>query len=119
MVIDIGGGSTELVVGSTKPEVMASIKMGCVSWTKRFFNSKQITKGALSDAIQAAAQKFQPERHLFLSLSQFSLQGTSGTVKAIGRVLLAHQITDGQINPDGLAWLKRQLLKAGHIEQID
>ncbi|MEC8381286.1 MAG: Ppx/GppA phosphatase family protein [Myxococcota bacterium] len=119
MIIDIGGGSTELVVGCTKPEIMASIKMGCVSWTKQYFESKQITEALLSAAIQAAAQKFQPERHLFTTASQLSLQGTSGTIKAIGRVLLAHQITDGQITAEGLQWFRRQLLKAGNVQQIE
>ena len=118
-VIDIGGGSTEIIVGVDSPSVMASIKMGCVSWTQSYFREQVISESHLNAAIQAASQQFQPEKHLFIDVVPSEIQGTSGTINAIGTILHEHQITDGQITSDALLWFREQLLKAGRMSQID
>ena len=55
LVIDIGGGSTELIIGSgTDPMRLESLFMGCVDLTQRFFADGKVTKKAMDDAILSA-----------------------------------------------------------------
>ncbi|KJF76885.1 guanosine polyphosphate pyrophosphohydrolase, partial [Morganella morganii] len=44
LVVDIGGGSTELVTGSgTKTTELFSLEMGCVTWLERYFTDRSLT----------------------------------------------------------------------------
>ena len=59
LVIDIGGGSTEVIVGNGKEALeLSSTHMGCVSWTKKFFTSQAYTQEMFSAAITAAKGQF-------------------------------------------------------------
>lgn len=119
LVIDIGGGSTELIYGKEeKPIELASLKMGCVSWTSLFFGNGDISESKLNHAIQKSAQLFVPLRHRFNDLSPSIIQGTSGTIRAIGKVLLANNISNGEIDANGLQWFRNQLLQYSNIYNL-
>src|SRR5205814_5856120 len=61
LVVDIGGGSTEFIIGSGyKPQKLASLFMGCVSYSLRFFPDGKITKSAMKQAELAARNELQP-----------------------------------------------------------
>ena len=51
LVCDIGGGSTEFVVGTTEPEGVVSIDIGCVRVTEKFLHSDPPAPEELSQAI--------------------------------------------------------------------
>src|SRR5580698_7279766 len=61
MVVDIGGGSTEFVVGNgyAEPHLMESIYMGCVGWSKRFFPDEKLDRGSFRSAELAARRELQ------------------------------------------------------------
>ena len=120
LVCDIGGGSTELIVGhGLKPRLMESINMGCVSVTKRFFDSGKISKKNFSRAITHAELELQPLRQAYLHSQWETAIGCSGTIKATGRMLAELGITDGQITRKGLRTLRQHLIDIEAIQDIE
>ena len=83
LIIDIGGGSTELIVSdSDKALHLASLKMGCVSWSKDHFSSGWTAEN-FRTAIAAAHRQIGPHIQTYQGFGWTSVCGTSGTVKAL------------------------------------
>lgn len=101
-VVDIGGGSTEMIIGSGfDPQLINSLQMGCVSYTERFFKSGKLTKKAFNNAIIAAEQKLESVASKYRKLGWQKAFGSSGTIKAVKEVLV------GLGDEDGLITLER------------
>ena len=94
-VIDIGGGSTELVRGREVPQQLQSLYMGCVSFSKRFFADGVIAGkkngNNFNRARRAARAELQGLQHLAINAE---VVGASGTAKAVARVLNDGEIGD-------------------------
>ena len=119
LVIDVGGGSTELIVGeSYEPVYMESLYMGCVSFTRRFFGDGQLSRRQFDRAVTAAHLELQPVKERFRRLGWQSAVGASGTVRAIGKVLAAQQWDDGNIRLSAMVRLRDALLDAGHVSRL-
>ncbi|MFO1320359.1 MAG: exopolyphosphatase [Burkholderiales bacterium] len=119
MVVDIGGGSTEFIIGSGyRPQRLESLYMGCVSYTLRFFPDGRITKGALRQAEMAAKMEVQTIESEFSRGHWEQAVGSSGTARALADLLIANGWSDGTITEDGLERLRAWLLKAGDVERI-
>ena len=103
LVVDIGGGSTELIVGDgSTPSALDSREMGCVSWTLRYFPDGQLTRKGFERAVLAARLELEASRSRMRALGWTSAVGASGTIKAVDKVvhaLLGHP----HITPKGLA----------------
>jgi len=96
LIIDIGGGSTELILGQQSPEMLTSRFMGCVSWSERFFAGGRVTRKSMNKAINAARQQLGPVMRSFRETGWEHALGSSGTVKAIEAVLMqSGMIADG------------------------
>lgn len=119
LVIDIGGGSTEFIIGQRfEPQFMESLQMGCVSFGKTFFPKGKITRDNYRNAYdQARAQVF-PIRHRFQSSYWAECVGSSGTVQAIETILTQNGWGQGGISRQGLATLEKALLKFKLMEDI-
>lgn len=91
LVIDIGGGSTEFIIGEGyEPLLMESLSMGCVSFTKRFENpSGKITRKFMDKVYLAACSEIEVLRKNYRKASWQIVFGTSGTVKAIADLTMA------------------------------
>jgi exopolyphosphatase/guanosine-5'-triphosphate,3'-diphosphate pyrophosphatase len=88
LVVDIGGGSTEFVLGSTEPEFTASVNIGCVRMTERHLHSDPPTvaevRGSQSDIDASVAQAL-----LEVSATRArSLVGLAGTVTTVAAMAL-------------------------------
>ncbi|MDY6943396.1 MAG: Ppx/GppA phosphatase family protein [Pseudomonadota bacterium] len=119
LVFDIGGGSTELILGEgPHPLAMESLFMGCVSYSHRFFPNGRITRKRWRQAEIAARLELQPVESQFRGLGWQEAVGTSGSVRAMSNVLTEQGAEDGVISPAGLADLKQQLLDIGHIDRL-
>ena len=94
LVVDIGGGSTELVVGTERPEHVASIDMGCVRVTEQWLASDPPSPEELSNAVSAArdelADTFRAVPGLREAQTVLGLAGTVTTVAAIEQGLAAY-----------------------------
>ena len=120
LVIDIGGGSTETIIGEKfTPILMESHYMGCVSYSRRFFADGQITKAAFRNAELAAQLELENDSYAFMQTGWEQVVGASGTARAISAVLLAEGLSDGKITLEGMKALRKQLIKAGHIDKLE
>ncbi|MCB9742751.1 MAG: Ppx/GppA family phosphatase [Alphaproteobacteria bacterium] len=119
LVIDIGGGSTECVVGlGHEPLRAASLDMGCVSFTRRFFPDGRITRAGMVEATEAARRRAVSVRRGLMSLGWESTVGSSGTNRAIHRALSRAGVSEG-VTPEGLAWLREALIASEHVDDIE
>ncbi|MFZ5556328.1 MAG: exopolyphosphatase [Pseudomonadota bacterium] len=119
LVFDIGGGSTEFIVGrKLKPQKLESLYMGCVSWSRRFFPDGKLTKSAMKEAELAAHAELQTISTEFAAGNWDQAFGSSGTVRAIGDLLLECGFSQDAITPDGLERLRSLILKAGDARKL-
>ncbi|WP_282167498.1 Ppx/GppA phosphatase family protein [Shewanella japonica] len=120
IVIDIGGGSTEVIVGNEKrAKHLASLKCGCVSYNKRFFVNGHLTKEAFKQAIQAADKQFSGLSQVYFNQDWSLVLGSSGSAKAI--TLAISEVTDNGkgITSKNLLALKKHLINVGSIDKLE
>jgi exopolyphosphatase/guanosine-5'-triphosphate,3'-diphosphate pyrophosphatase len=119
LVVDIGGASTELIVGrGFAAERAESFKVGCVNASIRFFRDGRIDRSSLKKAQVAAGAELEEAMTAFSSEHWDEAYGSSGTVGAVSDVLRMQGWTNGAITPDGLQRLRSALLEAGDASRI-
>lgn len=119
LVIDIGGGSTECILGRRFETLHArSLDMGCVGYSRRFFPDGTIRRRDFDDAILAAQLNLQGEEEVFSGGHWDTAVGSSGTVRAVEQVLAANGEQAG-ITREGLEWLIGEIVAAGHVDELD
>lgn len=120
LVVDIGGGSTELIIGAgLQPHRLESLYMGCVSWSLRFFPEGRLSKSSFRQAEVAARVELEAIRKQFLSREWSEAIGSSGTARALADILEANGWSPGGITGDGLEKLRSALIKAGDTGRLD
>ncbi|VAW76018.1 Exopolyphosphatase [hydrothermal vent metagenome] len=120
LVMDIGGGSTELIIGEGfKPQDMESLYMGCVSMSRNYFADGIITRKRLHKANLAAQMELEPHVARFKARGWNQAIGASGTIRAVNRVVQAAGWSENGITLTALENLLGALLKAGHVEQLN
>lgn len=121
LVLDIGGGSTEMVIGKGfDPLLMESVNMGCVSYSTNFLEGKEgITTATMKQATVAAELELQPLKVTYQEQGWDEVIGCSGTIKAAARMLAELGITDGAITRDGLKQLIKKICTAGSVKALD
>ena len=118
LVIDIGGGSTELIIGEKYlPMALTSRKMGCVTFTKQFFSNGKLSEKNFNAAIFEALHQLEPILTQFTTLGWRQCLGSSGTIKTIKELLLAAG-GDGQITLAGLEHLKQQMVQQKYTAEL-
>ena len=119
LVVDIGGGSTEFIIGSRfEPRLCESLQMGCVSYTDLFFSSGEISAAAMREARTAALQELLSIRRDYRRLGWSSSVGASGTIKAARQACISLGLSNDQISASGLKQLSEYLVSVGHIDRI-
>ncbi len=119
LVIDIGGGSTEFIIGNgLTPLKLESLYMGCVSFSSRFFPDGKITKQNLKQAELAARIELQTIVADYKGQWQHAL-GSSGTAKTIAEILELNGYSKGGITREGLDKLRAHLLNAGDVHKLN
>jgi exopolyphosphatase / guanosine-5'-triphosphate,3'-diphosphate pyrophosphatase len=120
LVVDIGGGSTEFIIGrGLEPERLESLKIGCVGLTQRFFPTGKVTAATMDAAetaarveIEAIAGEFGPGRWR-------DAYASSGTAAALAEILEQNGFSGGGITPPGLLRLRRRLILAGDASRLN
>ncbi|MGE5450653.1 MAG: exopolyphosphatase [Acidobacteriota bacterium] len=119
LVIDIGGRSTEMILGRGRlPQRAESFGVGSVSLSMRHFPEGRFTAEGFRSAQIAAGAELEEALTLFSRAQWQEALGSSGTVGAVSQLLEASGITDGSITPDGLRWCIERCLQAGSTEDL-
>jgi len=120
LVIDIGGRSTELIIGQGRsPQVAESFSVGCVSLSMRFFPEGRISREGFRAAQVAAGAELEEALVPFARARWTEALGSSGTAGAVSQLLALHGESDGRITPSGLRWCIERCLEAGHIDRLE
>ena len=120
LVVDIGGGSTEFIIGhGLKPHERESLHMGCVNFTKRFFADGSVDKATLKAAEMAARVEVERIAREFSRDNWQHAVGSSDTARALREILEQCGWSVRGITADGLAKLRSQMVKAGHVDALD
>jgi exopolyphosphatase/guanosine-5'-triphosphate,3'-diphosphate pyrophosphatase len=120
LVIDIGGGSTELIIGEGFDTLMReSLNMGCVSITRQFFKNGKITEEAWKNAVTHAKLELLPLIRPYSELGWDVAIGASGTMRSMADVQLEMGWAEAGITHDGMHKIKKALLKTGETEGLE
>lgn len=120
LIVDIGGGSTEFIIGkSFEPVLLDSLYMGCVGYSLRYFPGGKIDKRGFREAELAARRELQTIVHDYCEAGWEMAVGSSGTARALVDILEENGLAAGDITREGLARLRAIFLRAGHIENVD
>jgi len=121
LVVDIGGGSTEFIIGENfEPLVTESLQMGCVAYTQRFFAEGYITAKALDKAIMAARQEVMAIASTYRASGWQSVVGSSGTIKAARQIMVQNgwASSEGFITAEGLKHVREKILTFKHVNDL-
>ncbi len=118
-VIDIGGGSTEMIIGENFTPILAESRhMGCVSFAKQFFPQGEISQLHFENTRQAALMKIEDLAYEYRHLGWDVVLGSSGTIKTVHQVIMANIDPNGLITPERLQQLIKQTLQHTHFEDL-
>lgn len=119
LVVDIGGGSTELIIGQDlAPICLESTQLGCVSLSEKFFPAGKISEKRLARARVAARGELEPIAQPFLNVGWLEAAGSSGSVKSIGDAVRELDPAATAITPEGLQAVIEHTLRASHVREI-
>jgi len=120
LVIDVGGGSTECILGKRfAPLLKDSLAMGCVNFTRRFFAEGRFTRKAFRKAEIAAALEFEPLQRRYQEAGWEDCVGTSGTINAVSDVMRTSGWSDGTLTLSGVKRVRRALLAAEELGKLE
>ena len=120
LVVDIGGGSTEIIVGEGfTPRLRESLHMGCVSASLRHFPDGVITAERLKRAELAGALEIRPVREQFRQAGWRDVVGSSGTIRAIATLIAAQGWSQDGITAEALQRLREALLGFRRIADLE
>lgn len=120
LVVDIGGGSTEFIIGERfEPKALESLHMGCVSFTKRYFPDGLITEAGFERAVAAARQELLNIETSYKKLGWQNVVGSSGTIRAVDQTLAAFGWSNDGITPANLKKLRKVTLQFGTLDEVN
>jgi exopolyphosphatase/guanosine-5'-triphosphate,3'-diphosphate pyrophosphatase len=120
LVIDIGGGSTEFIIGQGfEPLERESLQMGCVATTRRFFGDGKLSRKRWKDGLTEISAEFQQFAAAYRERGWAETIGSSGTIKAVGQIAAGLKMPRGAITEAGVQKARDALLEFDRIDAID
>lgn len=93
LVVDIGGGSTEFIIGQGfEPIELESLHMGCVAYNDKFFSDGKLTDSIFKKAVNAARQEVTSISALYKKRGWKTAIGCSGSIRAASNALAANEL---------------------------
>jgi exopolyphosphatase/guanosine-5'-triphosphate,3'-diphosphate pyrophosphatase len=118
LVIDIGGASTELLIGKDKKTLLAeSLHMGCVTWLNRYFADQKLNENNFNAAINAAKEEIKPHIHDYIQLGWTLTMGASGTIQATQEINEKQQLST-ELTLPLLNTIKQLCINCGTIDSL-
>jgi len=120
LVIDIGGGSTEFIIGQKFiPDDLESLEIGAASSTKRFFSDGVYTEANWRRAVVGLRLEILPIQGAFSKRHWSRATGSSGTIKSTSKIILALGLEPFGITLPALYHIRDLIIKAGDLEHLD
>jgi exopolyphosphatase/guanosine-5'-triphosphate,3'-diphosphate pyrophosphatase len=117
LVVDVGGGSTELIVGTGfEPQLTESLYMGCLSYSLKYFAEGRIDKARMKAAELAARQELSSIAREYRGAGWREAVGSSGAARSIENILRENGFAAAGITREGLERLRSLLVK---LERAD
>ncbi|TFV87477.1 Ppx/GppA family phosphatase [Oxalobacteraceae bacterium OM1] len=119
LVVDIGGGSTELILGRG-PEIrhVESFSIGTVKQSLSFFPGGRIDETSFDNAVLSARSQFEDAAPAYAPGEWTAAYGSSGTIRAIAEVIGRNGVGDGTMSASSLDALRRILIECGHVSNF-
>ena len=122
LVIDIGGGSTELIVGGGEDDairLVESFSIGTHPQSATYFHGGHVSADAFETAVNAARARFEDLADRYRAEGWDAVYGSSGTIRAIGEVIARNGIGDRTMSYASLLALRDRLIALGHVDAFD
>lgn len=120
LVVDIGGGSTELVIGvGAQPLELESLQIGCVSGTRRHFPDGKISERRWQRARRAVLAELQELQVRYTELGWDEAIGSSGTIRAAAISCQQRGWCDDRLTAEALQRLVSEVLEHQHVDELD
>src|ERR1700690_987008 len=120
LVIDIGGGSTEIVIGEGfDPLLLESLSVGCVGLSTAYFEDGKISEKRFERARTAVRLELEPIQEAYRKMGWLQAFGSSGTVRVIADVLRRLNPESPRITLENLNKLVERVVAAGHVDELD
>ncbi len=120
LVIDIGGGSTELILGERfEATTVDSLTMGCIPWSARYFPRGALTRDAFEEAEIAGRIEFETIEGAYRDHGWRECFGSSGTILAVDEMLTRAGWSESGITERGLAKLEKAMIAVGRVEKLE
>jgi len=120
LVVDIGGGSTEFIIGERfESKALESLFMGCVSYTRQFFPEGEITELNFHRAVARARRELLEIQQAYKAIGWNEVIGSSGTIRATEQVLIKQGWSEQGITREGLNKLCQWLTSHKTISDIE
>ncbi len=119
LVVDIGGGSTELIIGERfEPLYMESLYMGCIGMTQAYFPDGRLNEEAWRRATIAARLELRPVAHLYRHVGWETSIGASGTLLAVAKAAREMGLCQDGITLEAVQGIRKAMFKAGEIDKL-
>jgi exopolyphosphatase/guanosine-5'-triphosphate,3'-diphosphate pyrophosphatase len=120
LVIDIGGGSTEVVAAHGDDiHLVESFSIGTHPQSAAYFPGGQIGAAAFDAAVNAARAHVEDAAAQYRDHGWQAVYGSSGTIRAVGEVIARNGIGDGTMSYPSLLALRDVLVGLGHVDAFD
>ena len=119
LVIDIGGGSTELIIGEGyEPQHLESLYVGCVGVSRAHFDDGKLSSKRFERARLAVRLELRPVAAAFRRRGWKRAIGSSGTVRAARDVAQELRLCDAGVTLAAVEAIIDELIKARRVEEL-
>lgn len=120
LVVDIGGGSTELIIGDGyEPRQLESLSVGCVDLSRQFFADGKLGRSRFSQARLEVQLELRSVREPFRRAGWSRAIGSSGTVKAAAEIARQLGLVDSGVSLDAIEAIIGRMIDAGRVSDLD
>ena len=120
LVIDIGGGSTEFIIGQKFiPKELESLEIGAASSTKRFFADGCFSQSHWEKAVIGLRLEILPIQEAYSEKNWARATGSSGTIKSTQKIILALGLEPFGITLQALYTIRDRMIESGTLDALD